>query len=313
MRLIRLAALTLALGAALSPALLPHSDATWDRTETGMHIPLIGALSNPSIPAVPVRARETVLALSLSLQRYRPPADVPDTSSDRYAQSLLAVAADPEIGAAKAEIENYDQAVAAHELTAEYRQLLGSSLMLLLIVAVVVFALRTYRLGHRRVACLLLAGAVAFGPLAIPLTTDGRILVPVLRFANMFPTRRVNAVWIESLDLPTAPAGEVWSHASLEEARPAAVARIAETARFQNEYRPMLNDDAVAKRQLLLSFALAAAAAFISLTVWSRRRLSRWHPVFRSYFPTLWPKDSSEARSDIASKLGARGFGDSAV
>jgi hypothetical protein len=300
MRPIRTAALTVALLAALSPALLPHFSSTWVKADSGTHIPLIGAFSNSSAPAVPVKAQETDLALSLSLHRFRPQAGALIKVDDRYSQSLLAVEADPEIGAARAELDRFEQAVAVYERTVEYRRLVGSSLLLLAFVGIGVFALRTYRLSHRCMGAGLLACTLAFVPLAIPNVTKDRVLVPVLRLVNLLSTRYVKVVSVEALDLPEAPAGEVWGHAALEAARPDAVARIAENTRDQHEQSPMADDLAIARRQFVRSLALAAAATFISIGAWSRKQVSRWHPRFRSHFPTLWPKD----RSRVAITMG---------
>lgn len=291
-----MAALTLALVAALSPALLPHFGSMWDRTDSGTHIPLIGALSNPSVPAIPIKAKATYLAFHMSLSRYFPPPDAPDTAFARYEASQQApeqaVDIVAEISAARSEIDRYDQAVAARERMLGYRRVVGSSLVLLVLVSVGILALRAYRLGHGRIGGLLAAGAMAFVPLAIPQVTNERVSVPVLSIMNRLPTRRVKIIGIKSDQEPQAPDGEVWSRASLEAARPVAVARIVEiTADDQLEHWQMFDDDAVARKQLAL--AVAAAEAIILIAVWSTRRLSRWHPGFRSHFPTLWPKDRS--------------------
>ncbi len=276
MRVVRIAALTVALAAALTPALLPQFGSNQNSADTAVHIPIVGALSNPSVPAVPIKAFETLEALRLSLDRYSPPADALRTTDSRYLASQAATKADPAIPVAQAESNRYGHAVTAREVALDSRRFVGSSLLLLALLALGVFALRHFGRGNRRLGGVLLVGAVALVPLAIPRMTDGRVSVPVFSIVNRLQTRPQEMAPFALPELPRASDGEVWSRASLEEARPTAAKFVAEvTASSKHSHWQIVDDDAVAKRQLTFSLALAVVAALLLLAVGPIQRLRR--------------------------------------
>jgi hypothetical protein len=290
-RVLRLVALILAIAAALSPALLPRAISGWDGAATGVRIPLIRAMSSPSVPALPLTAMKTDLASTLSLARYRSPDRFPLTKDARYTASLDAVNADSEVVAARAEVSRFETAALAHEGSLDSRRFVGSSLVMLALVAVGIFTVKTYRRGHRFLGGALLVCAVASVPLAIPQMSNERASVPVFSMVNVFQPRTHSLVLTDVPELPKAPDGEVWSHAAVDEARPFAASFLTEIlANEQGASKQMADDDAVAKRQLVMSRALLSVGTLTVLAIGSYRRLSRWHPGFRRHFPTLWPK-----------------------
>jgi hypothetical protein len=283
--------LILAIAAALSPALLPRSTSGWDRADTGVHIPLIRAMSSPSVPAMPLTAMKTDMASILSLGRYRSPDPYPLTRDARYEESLDAMNADPEVAAARAEVNRFEKAAIEHEASLDARRIVGSSLVLLALVAVGLFTVRTYRRGHRFVGGVLFVCAAASVPLAIPMSHE-RVSVPVFSLTNFLQPRTHSVALVDRPELPKAPDGDVWSHAALDEARPVAASFLTEIlANDQGASKQIIEDDAVAKRQLVTVRALLIIGTLVVLAVGSYRGLAPWHPGFRRHFPTLWPKD----------------------
>jgi hypothetical protein len=279
MRVVRIAALTIALVAVLTPALLPQFGSRQNSADTAIRIPLADALSNPSVPAVPVKAFETLEAQRISLARYSPPADAQRTTDARYVASQAATKADPAILAAQAESARYWSAVVAREAVLDSRRFVGSSLLLLVLLAVGVFALRRYGRGNRRLGGVLLVGLAALVPLAIPRMTEGRVSVPTFSIVNRLQTRPREMGPFEIPELPKASDGEVWSHASLDEARPVAAKFVAElTADSDSSHWQMVDDDVVAKRQLTFSLAVGIAAALLVLSFGPIQRLRRRQP-----------------------------------
>jgi hypothetical protein len=248
-------------------------------------------MSSLSVPTMPLQAMETDMASAVSLHRYRSPEPYPLTRDARYEESLAAANADPEVVTARAEVNRFEEAAIEHEALLDSRKFVGSSLLLLALVAVGVFTVRTYRRGHRFIGGVLLVCALAFVPLAIPRMTNRRVSVPLFSLVNLLQTAQRTIVLADVPELPKAPDGEIWSHAELDAARPVAASFL--TGILANEHgasKQMVDDDAVAKRQLLISRALLSVGALNILAIGSYRGLARWHPDFSRHFPTLWPK-----------------------
>jgi hypothetical protein len=291
MRVVRIAALTVALAAALTPASLPQFGSNQNSADSAVRIPLVSALSYPSVPAMPMQAFETLEAMRLSLDRHfasagaQRTADTPRTTDARYLASKAVAIADSAIAAAQAESNRYGNSVTAREVVLDSRRFVGSSLLLLALLAFGAFAIRRYGRGNRGLGGVLFVGVVALVPLAISRMTNGRVSVPAFSIVNRLQTRPQEIAPFELPQLPKASDGEVWSHASLEEARPVAAKFVAELmASSEHSHWQMVDDDAVAKRQLTFSLALAVAAALLVLVVGPLQRLRRRQPPIPESF-----------------------------
>ena len=269
--------LTVLLPAALLPALLP------DRAFGGQSPSLLAAFQTVPEPNPDVAKLASFDAAHFSVLPFAA-ADRKDAAAmAREQQARAAMQAHPAWLEGRQELTRVFEIHTQRIAIRVARLRLIASALLVVAALGMVGSVGRFRRGTPRSGALLLVGSFTLVPLAIPSAADGIMSVPMLSLFTREPTTEPAPSWRQQ---PPAAAGEVWTPAAIDAARPY-VPFTYPDAMYDN--RDITTEVRRARSGLLLSGLAAVVALALIACRRPIARLWRWAPSYRRHFPTFWP------------------------
>jgi hypothetical protein len=282
---LRILATTVLVAGALLPALVPHRDASRAPRRYVAAVEALRPLPTLRVDAAKINDLEIAQA---SLRAYVVTAENKNDVSDRAKASFGAYNADPTVRAALAENARASNIHSRRQNIFAARLRVLASVLMLVAALGVLGGLRRFKRGSWRAGALMFVPAIALAPLAIPRVSDGNFNVPIVYLAARAPASTPPGDWTWHAPKP-APAGEVWSAASIEKTR-ALAHPTAGTTWYADDGMTPINYEGVSRWATLFPAVAAAIGALLASLVLSRLpRVFAWSPAWRRNFPTLWP------------------------
>jgi hypothetical protein len=224
MKRARLAVTTVLVFGALLPALWPHVGDSNDLTAApSIHIALVDAFGDGSLPANAADTEVTVQAISMSLNPFRFGDRNDPVAVQRTTESMAAWKADPTVKRVIAASGELNQRQSDRRPVIYARRNVALSLLLLAIAFTLLMAWKRLRRGSVKSGALLLTLGVAVVPFAIPHHYDDNYSVrgvSVPLFSMWTQSKAPDSQPPAPFPPAQAPAGEVWTPAAIDAARP---------------------------------------------------------------------------------------------